>query len=461
MNVKRIELMRPDPHVFHGETHVKITGVQIELFRIIVLNKGVPVRNDSISQLRTTQATSVKSQIRYLRDQLEVIGCADLICLERGIGYSACLTGWEVDCLAFEELVQPLNTSLDALLRNPIPREEAAREIETLKHALAQWLANPAEGLDEEYYRFDALKERAVNRLLMARLYSGDYEEIREAIVGLKARARREPDIAVWKLLLLATDAINGSITSISDDIARQYARNPPNDLQQLIIAIQKRALKHNPFLIESRGSMVDATSQRAESEDHSGLLHLCSLIGISTASKLSLANSHISPLECIRRTRSRLDFSGVLASKWVQKQGVLREFKQLLSRLGQENGEVRFLIINPFGEAFRRLHELRDGMISTNSLDTLRALSAEHSSFSVRLFDTLPAFRIVSIDDDVLSFSPYRLGASAYVASGMGWESPHIVLDPLADYPLAEAFRLLFSETWEKAMPLEQAFKQ
>ena len=442
-----------------------ISGVQIDLFRLIVLNGGRPVSKQSISNLRTTYAKAPSSMVRYLREQLEIVGCQDLIELKRGIGYSASLAGWEVDSMTFEGMVSPLNASLDDLLKHPLSPLEAKRDIETLGPALKAWRANPADGLAEEgqhhYAYFDTLKQKAGDRLLMARLYSGDYGQIREAIMELMARARQQPDIAVWKLLLLAHHAIDSTITNISDLIARQYLHSPPPVLQGLMIDIKNRTLKHNPFHIEGSDNVADAKAVRqpdAGAVDEGGLLKLCSLIGISTTSKLSLTDSHIAPLACIRRTRSRLYFSGVLASKWVEKPDVLSEFNQLLSRLDQEKGEVKFLVINPYGGAFRRLHELRGGRLSTESLVPLKELSATHPSFEVRLFDALPAFRIVSIDDDVLSFSPYRLAAAAYLASGKGWEAPHIVLDPLADYPLAEAFRLLFSETWDKAVPLEQA---
>jgi Domain of unknown function (DUF5919) len=149
------------------------------------------------------------------------------------------------------------------------------------------------------------------------------------------------------------------------------------------------------------------------------------------------------------------LYFSGVLASKWVIEPAVRSDFRRLLARLDANKGEARFLVINPQGDAFRRLNELRQGHISTESIAPLKHLAEQHHSLQVRLYDSLPAFRIVVIDDDVVSFSPYRLAADAYLASDRGWEAPHVVLDPMANYPLAEAFLLLFNETWENAVPI------
>jgi hypothetical protein len=145
----------------------------------------------------------------------------------------------------------------------------------------------------------------------------------------------------------------------------------------------------------------------------------------------------------------------GVLASKWVIEPAVRSEFKQLLTRLDAIEGDVRFLIIDPDGDGFRRLYELRKGHVSAESVCPLIKLANEHKCFQVRGYSNLPAFRIIVIDDDVVSFSAYRLAAAAYLATERGWESPHVVLDPLAKYPLAEAFHLLFLETWENSRPL------
>jgi hypothetical protein len=99
-------------------------------------------------------------------------------------------------------------------------------------------------------------------------------------------------------------------------------------------------------------------------------------------------------------------------------------------------------LVINPYSKSFKRLHDLRKGNVSAESIPHLKKLVAAHPSFSVRAFDSLPAFRIVIIDDDVVTFSPYRLPVEGYKKSGQGWQAPHVVLDPLATYPLAEAFQ-------------------
>ena len=70
-----------------------------------------------------------------------------------------------------------------------------------------------------------------------------------------------------------------------------------------------------------------------------------------------------------------------------------------------------------------------------------LRSLNAAHPSFQVRLYDALPTFRIVLIDQTVASFSPYLMAPGTQRAR-TGWEAPHIVLDRTAPWPLAQTFK-------------------
>jgi len=156
-------------------------------------------------------------------------------------------------------------------------------------------------------------------------------------------------------------------------------------------------------------------------------------------------------PVQLMRRVKQRLWFSGVLASKWVTDPAVRSELSDFLTVLDHSpEGDVRFMIMNPDGPGYRRLRELRGDELSTEHLPLLAELAREHSSFQVKVFDHLPTFRIHVIDKDVVTFSFYRLDEKSYLEGDDDeWNSPHVVLDPLAPWPIAEAFATLFSEMW------------
>src|SRR5437763_423020 len=101
--MNEIHIMRPDPMVaFEGRTH-PITGRPGELFRLLVLHNGKTVRKGTIANLRDTAAATAASKVRYLKDQLGVVGCSDLIATDRPHGYRAAVDvgEWFVDAREF------------------------------------------------------------------------------------------------------------------------------------------------------------------------------------------------------------------------------------------------------------------------------------------------------------------------------------------------------------------------
>lgn len=459
--MNHIEIMRSDPIVDRGGQKMEIKGRQRELFRLLILHEGRTVSNELIAQLRDTDVDSARSKVRDLRDQLRKIGSETLIRNDRSTGYRALLDGWHVDAHEFRSAIEPMAGAFDAQLGQNVDAESARLDVRKLKRVLALWHENPAVRLPAETgleARFESLKSKGEDWLLISQLFSQQQGEIREAIQALEHRSRYAADDFTWELLLLAYHATGkiSQLTSTWQRIVEHYKSRTPAKLMSLMQSIGSGKIT-NPFRLD--GNLTDRSPQGVEIEDlgknADSIQSLCAMLGITTASQLRLADSHLTPLACIRRTRTRLYFSGVLASKWVIEPAVRSRFNELLTRLDTINGDVRFLMINPHGDGFRRLSELREGNISAESVEPLKQMSERHRSLQVRLYNGLPAFRIVVIDDDVVSFSPYRLAADAYLASDRGWEAPHVVLDPMAKYPLAEAFLLLFNETWESAIPI------
>lgn len=474
----KIEIMCADPTItIDGATH-RMRNDAAGLLRLLVLKGGRVVPQDLIVELgsrKSREIESARSAIRDLRNQLRTIGCADRLITERGQGFRFELKNCTVDAFEFERTIDPLHDTLEKVLRKPIEPKLALERLALLKPVIAMWNGNPAIGLPATLSfaaRFDELKARADDQLLIALLCARDSSSIREAIIQLKLRP--DPDELAFRAQLLAENALATSSISTLEKIGQRYGVQPPMELGKLIAALNSKHPAPNPFALvitdaeDGRDGDDDArdsttTDDIATHRKHlplasASLLELCATLGITTASNLQLEGSELSPLACVRRTRSKLYFSGVLASKWVEGHGVRTALKRLFNRLDSQNGDVRFLVINPNGDGFRRLSELRQNQISTDSVSVLKELAAEHSCFKVRLYDALPAFRIVVIDDDVVGFSPYRLAARDYIATNGGWQSPHVVLDPLAQYPLAEAFQHLFLETWKTATPLEEA---
>lgn len=468
VSMTRIELMRNDPIVRRGNVVTEVKGRQRELFRLLVLRDGRTVDRLSIAELRDSDVGSIASKIRYLRNDLThgLDGHA-LIVSDPGNGYRVDLTNCSVDAKDFRSTIERITGNSFRPLQQPMDPEVALDEVKQLQAALDLWEANPAAGLPSQLGlegTFDSLKVSAEERLAVSRLYTKDREHIRKAISQLRFQARKgEADVLTWTLLLLAQHALGlaTQVSATTADIRQHFEGKVPPELQRTMSEVNTHDTFENPF----REALL-GTPGRGLGDDHTPehtgdalatISTLCELLGITTASRLRLVDTNLTPAACIRRTQFRLNFSGVLASKWVMEPGVRSDFDKLLTRLDENGGEARFLMINPKGDGYRRLSDLRNNQISLESVPPLERLAAAHPSLQVRAFNNLPSFRIVIIDDDVVSFSPYRLAADAYASTERGWEAPHIVLDPIAKYPLSEAFQMLFDETWKGAVPLEE----
>ncbi|GAA0715995.1 hypothetical protein Drose_37130 [Dactylosporangium roseum] len=226
-----------------------------------------------------------------------------------------------------------------------------------------------------------------------------------------------------------------------------------PPELEELAPTVQKIA--NTPWAPHRARPLQHPLEYGSGTDD--AIHDIARLLGITSV--LKLRGAEVEPAECIERTTRRLYFSGVLASKWVCDAGVRSDFERLLTRLDSAEGDgsdVRFLIIDPDGDAYNQLYQLRGGRLSKESVPLLQELAVRHRSFRVRVVNALPAFRIVVIDDDFVTFSPYAIEGERYATSKLGWEAPHVMLDPLAPYPLADAFRLYFEERWASANDLD-----
>jgi len=452
-----MSLMCSDPVAECNGVKVAVTYRKRDLLRLLVLNNGKTVSKDTIADLHDTGAEYAASRIRDLRKQLKPLRCDDLIQTVDSRGYQVDLTDWEVDALQFKQTITEIGS-----IKEGITPENARAAIPKLEAALNRWSANPAEGLPNDnplIAEFEHLYSRGQNNLLMARLLSGDAGLMREAVITLENHTQTEPDESDW-ILLLRAYATLGKIQATQKTWTRVRQAYGSRPLPSEINRVGPAAMNLNSSVlfakVEPDGGSVAETSPASKVDDGDmSLTNLLKILGITTSSQLKLEGSQLAPMQCIQRTRRRLYFAGVLASKWVIEPAVRSAFDELLTRLDKKKGDVRFLVINPYSKSFKRLHDLRKGNVSAESIPHLKKLVAAHTSFSVRAFDSLPAFRIVIIDDDVVTFSPYRLPVEGYKKSGQGWQAPHVVLDPLATYPLAEAFQLLFLETWEKATPI------
>src|SRR5579875_3778526 len=418
-----------------------VTGQEGTVLRILLLHRGHALTKEEIARhlghsgRNAVSPSSVPGYVARLRTRVgaESVRSED--------GYSAAVGQDDVDAFLFERAIKEYKIcdvpDVDNIDGSLVDRYDQLLEL----HAM--WRANPAlpfaDDADDEFlaatYRdYERYWDCLRRCIIYCELQSRRKPRIEKAIGRLDQLLREDPDDEqTWILLFRARASLPGhadAVAAMLTSIRNQFPRGLPSELSYTVGRI---SAGHDDALFP-----VDCSHRTGEDERR--IRDLVRTIGISPASELELRQSKLEPLECISQTVSQLCFAGVLATKWVADSYVRAGFARLLERLDNNGGSVRFLLLDPESESYRRFGTLRWSSGGTQSIDMLRSLSAEHHCFQVRLYDALPTFRIVLIDRSIVSFSPYLMESSTERAR-TGWRAPHIVLDRTAPWPLASTF--------------------
>ena len=437
-----------------GGAEEAIAGQEGTVLRVLVLCQGRSLTKEEIARHLTRpgkRAVSPDSVPGYITRLRKRIG-QDRV--RSTAGYSSAIDPAEIDAFVFADLIEEYdicNVDVDSVTTEYIDMYEKLLDL----HAM--WKTNPAlpfaddhgdEFLVSKYHEFERYWDCLRKCIIYVELRSRRKPRIEKAISRIEQLLGQDPyDEQAWALLFRARASLPRSGAATSSMMARIRRQFPHGIPGELLYTINRITGGHNDALFEiDRGQRTQEDQQRVN--------RLVQTIGISPASELELRRSKLEPQECIRQTVSQLRFAGILATKWVADSYVQAQFARLLERLDQSGGSVQFLLLNPESVSYRKFSELRWSSGSVQPIDMLRSLSTAHRSFTVRLYDALPTFRIVLIDQSIVSFSPYLMDP------GMdrirtGWEAPHVVLDRTAPWPLARTFETLFNETWRTATPL------
>ncbi len=437
----------------------QITSKIATLLRLGTLGTNHTVHRDVMRHALTIENSSVNKYVADLRNQLGV-GTDRLHTRGEFILFEG---DWDdSDARDYEMALDRATAIADGRDFRELGRDEARSIREVLEPTINAWSATPATGFAEAAKKpvgnvanmsdlqthlrdLETIADIWIDRelsaqtlLAYAQLASGDKRHIHKAYTQLMSMAQsRDPDPDIWLPLVAAGKGLDSGRHRRAWSRCEEWHRRSSESIPEELLEFQPLA----------RG-------RRRPPEDPGELLQLMELIGVVEAAE-SLTGSRLEPRDCIAQATSRLYFSGVLANKWVADPKVLSEFRNLLQRLdaSPEPTEVKFLVIDPDSPAFQELSQLRANEPKRDSVDVLIDLADEFQCLEVRGMTHLPAFRMIEIDEDLVTFSPYALDKE-----GDGWESPHVMLDSTAQFPLAAAFHRLFMSEWRAATVFQGA---
>ena len=175
------------------------------------------------------------------------------------------------------------------------------------------------------------------------------------------------------------------------------------------------------------------------------------------------LKDTKFSPIACMEKVENRLLFLGVSGSKWIDEKSE-KAFCDMLEKLDEANGEVRFLLIDPTCKDFIKMRELRgngSGGMSIEPYKKWKELINKHSRcLKVRCFNKhLPLFRMQFMDREELAISKYLFQEEQNKTAENGWQNPHLIIGAKKGsdhmFSLLPAFEKYFEEEWEAATDL------
>lgn len=483
-----ISICAENPSVIDEDGNVTtVRGPAALLLRILLLAPEPKVTVSAATEAMGIEKSGIGKYCKFLRD---AFGDEDL--LDRANGYityngdrdatdaAVIRTKWnrvlsELDLM--DESGRPVSNPEDAGVS--LELDSAEKILPLVEDIKELYGGTPAIGLDRDWVEYPPELQRWAKEL--TDIASG-WMDLWTSVILLRAdckmlvqpgkmtgaqlftellRHAREPDtvMELWPRLLSAAEMSQkfGNRTRAWHLATEYYARiGEPMPIELERFAPPASSEQSIPVTPHRARPLASPLEPGQDGDDH--LREMAEVLGITTGSTLRLRGEIMDPMQCIENTQNLLYFSGVLASKWVVDPGVRSAFDEMLTKLDalpERERDVRFLIIDPEGDAYSLLYQMRGGRLSADSVPHLRDLARRHPSFQVRVIDALPSFRIVAIDDDMVSFSPYALEEERYATSRLGWDAPHVMLDPHAPYPLAEAFKLYFEERWNNARPI------
>ncbi len=195
-------------------------------------------------------------------------------------------------------------------------------------------------------------------------------------------------------------------------------------------------------------------------------LINLYKNIGIEGCTK-ELQGTQFEPRQCMRKVKKYLDFMGVGGNKWVDQDDKLQLFEEMLKRVQAQHGSVRYLLIDPRCDGYKKLKELRQNKVPSSSYKRFKKLVKKYSCLEVRLYDDLPSFRLQFVDQEYVAVSRYFIEHELHTQKQFGWKIPHLIVraekignieDGETDYPITlyKSFEQLYQYIWDRSVDIK-----
>ena len=178
--------------------------------------------------------------------------------------------------------------------------------------------------------------------------------------------------------------------------------------------------------------------------------------IGLVQCTK-TLKNTDLEPIKCMQKTKKQLYFSGICGNKWIGTPEGLKAFQSMLHRVTDNNGQVRFLLINPNSVSFKRMINQQGGENHSDVFNMWKKLVVDNPCLSVRCFNELPSFRMQFMDNQKMALTKYHYQRDEYEKYNKGWDSPHLIINSNAPFSFYNVFEKNYLNEWENSTDIKE----
>lgn len=171
----------------------------------------------------------------------------------------------------------------------------------------------------------------------------------------------------------------------------------------------------------------------------------------------LKLKDTEFTPEFCMKTIKKKLLFSGVSGAKWIEKTENKDLFEKMLKQIQNNNGTVKFLMINPYCDDFKELNYQRNKQMNTQVYKIWKDLEKKYKCLEVRCYSHMPAFRIQLMDDDKAAISRYLIDEEQYKKYDKGWDNPHLIIEYNREISFYTIFESQFLKEWNDAIDIKE----
>lgn len=217
------------------------------------------------------------------------------------------------------------------------------------------------------------------------------------------------------------------------------------SDLCEIIIKISKENSIITPY-DEDIKKILDLY-------DYDSLIRLKE-IGLEQCTT-TLKGTNFEPKKCMEKIKKQLYFSGICGNKWIGNSEGLKNFQDMLNRVADNNGQVRFLLINPNCESFKKMIKKQNGESHIEVFHKWKTLVMDNSCLNVRCFNDLPSFRMQFMDNSKMAMTKYHYQKNEYEKYNKGWNSPQLIINSNASFSFYNVFEKYYLNEWNNGIDI------